>query len=71
MRIRPLGRIGKLTIKFQSMKPGDQLRVGITDSRFVRIAGHRSGRIITVNSTEETTTRDDGLKVPVWLVTFQ
>lgn len=71
--MRHSGRKGKLYYKFKEMAPGSELRVGIPKhaSSDIYAAAAMLGQLVTVMKTEETVTRDDGITVPVYLVSFR
>lgn len=71
MRRRFSGRSGALVRKFQEMKRGDYLRVGIDRPEYIYTAACRVGFLVEVEKTEETATRDDGVQVPVFLVALK
>lgn len=73
MKMRHSGRKGRLYHKFQEMSPGSELRVGIprNASSDIYAAAAMLGILVTVMKTEESVTREDGLTVPVYLVSFR
>ncbi len=69
------GRKGNLTRKFREMNPlpGHEIRIGIAKhakADIYAVAG-QLGLLITVMKTEEVAQRDDGVIVPVYLVSFR
>jgi hypothetical protein len=65
-------RACRLRNKLKSMNPGDQLRVGVSTPLLIHAAAGAVGVLLaSVSKTDEITTRDDGLEVPVYLVTFR
>lgn len=68
------GRLGNLVEKLRELnpQPGDQLRIGMAQRSDIHAAAVRADVFIqSIILTQERVERDDGLKVPVYLVTFQ
>jgi hypothetical protein len=64
-------RVNRLRQKFKEMKPGESLRVGVSDSNCIFEAAGSSGVLLGgIQKTNERVTRDDNLEVPVYLVFF-
>lgn len=71
--MRHSGRKGHLYYKFKEMSPGSELRVGVPKhaASDIYAVAAMLGQLITVMKTEETVVREDGLTVPVYLVSFR
>jgi hypothetical protein len=71
MILKPVNtRIKKLMEKFSGMTPGDQILVGISHPNFIKSALHGIRSEALIMNTGDRATRDDGVSVPVYLVTF-
>jgi hypothetical protein len=63
-------RVTKLIYRFSKMKSGEQILVGVQKPATIMGALHAMRREALVMKTADRATRDDGVSVPVYLVTF-
>ncbi len=71
MRNRSSGRVGRLFDRLKSVTRGEELKVGIRSSADIYSVAGRLGLLVNVMRTDETALRDDGVTVPVYLVSFR
>jgi hypothetical protein len=63
-------RTRKLVDKFETMRSGDQILVGVAYPQMIRCALKYLLKQALIMRTLDRATRDDGVSVPVYLVTF-